>query len=319
MIYLKKNIKLSLMAFLFCLSQVAVANLTDDLLAHYPFDGNANDESGNSHNGVVNGVTLTEDRNGKPNSAYQFGNGNYIQIDSPVRDKPPFSISLWVRYETMPNEGDYIIANGGETAGSQGISLLIPGLLEKERYCNFNYSDGAIMFAVGNQNTNFREFVIAAMPTQKWNHVVATWDEKNQIKVYINSQLAQLSNVSACSNLSAKGFGSVNDMRIGLPSNINKYFLNGKLDDIRIYKRVLSEQEVQEVKEGANACTDNDVATATTATVKPNLDIHLPSLNYQSLTETLNLWADFEYYGLGSQGELLWKLKDYGENKGGKK
>jgi hypothetical protein len=48
--------------------------------------------------------------------------------------------------------------------------------------------------------------------------------------------------------------------------------------------------------------------------VKPNLDIHMPSLNYQSPEGLQNLWADFEYYGQGSNGELLWKLKEYGVN-----
>ena len=45
---------------------------SDGLLAYYPFNGNANDESGNDHHGTVNGATLSEDRNGYDNSAYNF-------------------------------------------------------------------------------------------------------------------------------------------------------------------------------------------------------------------------------------------------------
>ena len=48
--------------------------------------------------------------------------------------------------------------------------------------------------------------------------------------------------------------------------------------------------------------------------VSPDLNIHMPSLNYQSLNGNQNLWADFEYYGQGNNGELLWKLKEYGIN-----
>ena len=54
---------------------------------------------------------------------------------------------------------------------------------------------------------------------------------------------------------------------------------------------------------------------STIGTVSPDLDIHMPSLNYQSLEGIQNLWADFEYYGQGKNGELLWKLKEYGVNK----
>ncbi|MEK8019101.1 MAG: hypothetical protein VSS75_019700, partial [Candidatus Parabeggiatoa sp.] len=48
------------------------------------------------------------------------------------------------------------------------------------------------------------------------------------------------------------------------------------------------------------------------AIVSPNLDIHIPSLEYQSLTETQNIWAYFEFYGYGPNGDLLWRLKEYG-------
>ena len=42
----------------------AQINLDSGLVAHYPFNGNANDESGNGINGTVNGATLTNDRFG---------------------------------------------------------------------------------------------------------------------------------------------------------------------------------------------------------------------------------------------------------------
>ena len=60
--------------------------------------------------------------------------------------------------------------------------------------------------------------------------------------------------------------------------------------------------------------TTNSCEIENIGTVESNLDIHMPSLNYQSLKGNKNLWADFEYYGQGSNGELLWKLKEYGVN-----
>ena len=56
--------------FLFC--GIANAKINDGLVAYYPFNGNANDESGNGHNGVVNGAILTSDRFGNANKAYSF-------------------------------------------------------------------------------------------------------------------------------------------------------------------------------------------------------------------------------------------------------
>ena len=55
---------------------------TNGLVGWWPFNGNANDESGNGNNGTVNGATLTTDRFGNANKAYSFdGNLNKIQTN----------------------------------------------------------------------------------------------------------------------------------------------------------------------------------------------------------------------------------------------
>jgi hypothetical protein len=70
------------------------------LVGYWPFNGNANDISGNGNNAVLNGVTLTRDREGNANSAYHFDNKNdlmtipssfYTPLDS------NFTISFWLR------------------------------------------------------------------------------------------------------------------------------------------------------------------------------------------------------------------------------
>ena len=53
----------------------------DGLVAYYPFNGNANDESGNGNHGTVNGAILTSDRDGNENSSYLFDNSN-ISIEN---------------------------------------------------------------------------------------------------------------------------------------------------------------------------------------------------------------------------------------------
>ena len=70
------------------------------LVGWWPFNGNANDESGNGNDGTVNGPTLTTDRFGNANSAYDFdGVDDYIRIpDAPEFDFGinDFTISVWV-------------------------------------------------------------------------------------------------------------------------------------------------------------------------------------------------------------------------------
>jgi hypothetical protein len=55
---------------------------TNGLVGFWPFNGNANDESGNGNNGTVNGATLTTDRFGVANRAYSFdGVDDFISIN----------------------------------------------------------------------------------------------------------------------------------------------------------------------------------------------------------------------------------------------
>ena len=82
-------------------SSPAQSFLTNGLVAYYTFSGNANDSSGFNNNGTVVGATLTADRFGTPNRAYQFvGNGStYISIpDSPSLDiASNITLTAWVQ------------------------------------------------------------------------------------------------------------------------------------------------------------------------------------------------------------------------------
>ena len=82
---------------------------TNGLVAYYPFNGNANDESGNNNNGTVNGATLTSDRHGNANKAYSFdGINDFIKINNSnsLQNINEVTISAWV------NVNNWYISNG---------------------------------------------------------------------------------------------------------------------------------------------------------------------------------------------------------------
>ena len=58
----------------------AQSSLTNGLVAYYPFNGNANDASGNGHNGTVKGAVLTTNRLGNSNAAYYFNGSAVINV-----------------------------------------------------------------------------------------------------------------------------------------------------------------------------------------------------------------------------------------------
>ena len=85
--------------FLFysCDKKQLVPEIGSGLAGHYPFNGNATDESGSGLNGTEQGATLTDDRFGTANSAYTFdGSPSYISLPSEF-DFQARSISLWLK------------------------------------------------------------------------------------------------------------------------------------------------------------------------------------------------------------------------------
>jgi len=101
-----KNILLCLIVFFsYHLSaQVPSYVPTNELVGYWPFNGNANDESGNNLNGTVTGAALTTDRFGNLNNAYNFNYSNwswgsggdeiYIPYD-PILNTTNLSVSVW--------------------------------------------------------------------------------------------------------------------------------------------------------------------------------------------------------------------------------
>src|SRR5262252_9319371 len=62
-------------------------DIVSGLLAYYPFDGNADDASGNGNDGTVHGAVLDVDRFRSPNGSYRFdGTASYIQLADTTLD-----------------------------------------------------------------------------------------------------------------------------------------------------------------------------------------------------------------------------------------
>ena len=82
------------------------------LVGWWPFNGNANDESGNGNNGTVNGATLTIDRNGNSNNAYSFNGSSFISMgfSSMLLSLSNFSYTCWV-YPESSNYDKVVIGN----------------------------------------------------------------------------------------------------------------------------------------------------------------------------------------------------------------
>ena len=101
-------------------------SLNYGLVAHYPFNGNALDASGNQNNGTVMGATLATDRYGMEQSSYQFDGGDWIELPQPrlLDQKSNASITAWYSLSSNAGTGQ-IISSGDYRGGNDPIHLRI--------------------------------------------------------------------------------------------------------------------------------------------------------------------------------------------------
>jgi hypothetical protein len=236
--------KVSLAGLALCIAIMAVhaqqINLNEGLVAYYPFNGNANDESGNGNHGTVNGATLTADRLGNLNGAYHFGgvdNPSHIQIKSSSSldfdSKATYSFFVKLNNERGMDGYGRSVASGthclfAKDHDRSGYAGMI-GSSENGAWISinsFNNIQGNI------QNSSER------LNDGRWRHVVYVFDG-NVSKIYLDGVFLARSEYSGNIKI-----GNGRDLFFGKFSS-NWYPLDGVLDDIRIYNRALNQQEIR--------------------------------------------------------------------------
>lgn len=224
-------------------------NLMDSLVAYYNFNGgNLNDSSGNNNHIIFNNASPTTDRFGKPNNAYKFdGASNFMRVRNSSSLNPKLiSLVAMVKFNGFyrgPCHANQILKKGFQDQ-ENGIYGLRAGIFGVP--CNSLSIDTTKEQIHGYYgNTQFAS--IAAVDTtdyvrpDKWMIVVFTYDGK-QAKLYVDGKLKRT--VDGMVPFTANGF----DMFIGRAENPSyPYWFNGVIDEIRIYKKALCQEEVSEL------------------------------------------------------------------------
>jgi len=213
---------------------------TDGLVAYYPFNGNANDASGNDINGTVSGATLTANKNGDVNSAYSFdGDQDIITIpNTDMINTSQITVSAWIkptRYTALEqDQGDsqqVIVSNTRQDGWGPGFEFKTFGETD---------SNGAQYLSLGLSGTINSNFSAQTnnigMSLNQWSHVAYTHDDTN-IKFYLNGQLV-LTEDSPGTNLYNN-----NSISIGSRPSIRHVF-SGGIDDVGIWNEVLTAEEI---------------------------------------------------------------------------
>jgi gliding motility-associated-like protein len=240
-------------------------HLNQGLLAYYPFNGNANDATGNDNNGIpMNGVQLTADRFGVPNSAYHFdGIDDYIIVNDNGKLSPKsVTVAAYVYAESTVGQeitGRIDRATGNAASYNLGI--------------DYDVQTGFFFGVVPNSGSCFQQYPYdpsnpfaksGSFTTNTWHCVVGTFSN-SVLKVYVDGVLADTKSsptpdLLACSNTQLL----IGSWWIGDPIPFK-----GTIDDVRIYNRALNADEVsalcgllgcpplQGTLTGSNICSGN--------------------------------------------------------------
>ena len=211
-------------------------NLPQDYILYYPFDGSASDQSGNGNDGFVVGPTLTEDRFGNPQSAYNFdGINDYIRASADGLPTGERTVSLWFFANSLSNRPG-ILGYGGGTCGTSWLMGINNGTGDNQYQLQ------------GHCLSNLLRAGYGPKPVLEWKHLIVMTNSTGTRILVDGAEVASNSNFVTNTNVAGRdlSFGTIPS-----PSGFSPYvdqnigYFDGKLDDIAIYNRALHSDDIR--------------------------------------------------------------------------
>ena len=208
---------------------------TNGLVAYYPFNGDANDESGNGNNGTIYGATLTTDRFGVQGKAMAFnGINQYIQAPHQAYLNFPggdFTIAFWAVLNDLSLQ--YFIGKDmGQGVNDKWIVLYQDGQ-GSGRGINM------LVFTSGSPGSNVLPGDVKP-ELGTWHHFL--------FRKRATTYTLDMDGLPVSSNTNGPpSLPSDNTAPLTIGRAEGGAYVNGKIDDIRIYDRALSDSEVQQL------------------------------------------------------------------------
>ena len=200
-----------------------VSTLINGLILDWRFNGNANDSSGNGYNGTVTNATLTTDKTGAANSAYNFAGNGKIQNNA-FQSLDVYSVAFWFKVNST--------ATANQLVGINNSSNYLRGVF-------LNVADG---FAVYYGTSKVRSCNAGLLKNTNWHHVVAGYDGSNAF-LYFDGAAISLNAESTTSQVP----NLANSITAGVFAVASPSYSNAAIDAIRVYNRMLTQSEVTEL------------------------------------------------------------------------
>lgn len=218
--------------FIFLLSIINLATWASAqscLVAQYHFSGNTLDSSTNANHATSNAVTLTTDRFGNANSAYQFnGSSSWIDLGKNY-DYAKRSINLWFYLDTIATNYEmiYLSDNPNLTNGLTAFSTEYTNNKMTLRSFGGNVSD------IGKIEIKIKTWYMATITVD---------NVKNEAKHYLNGKLYATTTAGVI-----KSVDGLNTALLGVTRRKTSPFFKGKIDDVNIYDCVIDSADIKKL------------------------------------------------------------------------
>lgn len=223
--------------FIFAIIKTSLSQISIEPIAHYKLDGNA-DDAINNNNGIIYGnITATPDRNGNPCGAMEFDGASYIEIPNSSELQnitSDFTITGWIYFSSKCNDNLFwatILCKGDGTA-------------ETDNNPQFRLQFTKVTFSIKSNMVDNKGCVPWDMSSvfshDRW-YFFATTYSGSVVKMYLdgNEIFSYTLNQSLSPNTSP--------LHIGRDVPGADEFFCGKLDDIRIYNKSLSSNDIMKI------------------------------------------------------------------------
>ena len=240
---------------------------SSSLIAHYPFDGNANDLSGNNHHGSVNGASLTMDRFGNTQGAFAFdGINDYIEVPTDTdfdNLEEGITLSGWVKRNGNDLSDSFVFSRRPNLGGPMHFTIKISNSPNSGGF-SFQW-DGVNQPSPGYSVYASENNEYPRLNDGNWHHLAVTFNyASNEDPVlYIDGKNAP--GVYIWGDGSHAPVIQNGPILFGKQLSISEGLYNGLLDDLRIYNKALNSQEILALcEEGGWVCnsTTNSSPTA---------------------------------------------------------
>lgn len=206
-------------------------------IAHWAFDGNTSDVSGNGHDGQSQNLTYRLDRFGNPSGAADFnGNNSKITVaDAPaLRLSESYTLSFWVYFDTQKSTYTTLFEKRNPGENNSGYGVWRPGTADP------NGPNKILMSNGGDINHKWTNSVTQI---STWIHYVIVYDKSTaRFAYYQNGKLdAEISNVPTHNSNSTTPFN------IGFDNSLAGLELDGALDDVILFDMAISESEIRKL------------------------------------------------------------------------